>query len=650
MASTEDVAEPGGTTSQTVVDQASGAGEKGLKEGTLGLLSSIVVGVASTAPAYSLAASLGYVVLVANGDGLVGVKAPSIMLLAFLPMYFIAVAYSELNKAEPDCGTTFTWAARAFGPRAGWMGGWGIIAADIIVMANLAQIAGSYTFALFGLDDLAASTLWSTVAGVLWIAIMTYICYRGLELTARIQYCLLGIEVLVLVIFASYALIKVFGSSPPTDSIRPSLSWLWPSGLSVSALVSATLIAVFIYWGWDSAVSVNEETKDPTKTPGRAAVLSTLLLLAIYAIVSIAVVAFAGVGDSGVGLGNPDNADDIFAALGSEVFGSSALGKVMEVLLVITVLTSASASTQTTILPTARTSLSMAAYRALPARFARIHPRYLSPSTSTMWMGIISIVFYVGLTLVSANILADTIAAVGLLIAFYYGLTGFACAWFYRRTLTSSVRNFVMRGLFPLLGGLVAARRLRDSELPVRPARLRIHLTGRHRWSLRDRHRLARSGRDLDVRLAGTALRLLQGRDLAQAGGGRVGACRSGGRAQPGGAARLRRHANDDRARSVQPATRAAGGPSEPAGRRCELNGRHQPAQRVGGLRYSTTRPGHSSRCCSVTADSPTPRWHRPSVCPRLPSANGCSGWSRPRYCRSSRSPTPPRSASPGRR
>ena len=430
------------------------AGEKGLKTGTLGLISSILIGVASTAPAYSLAASLGYVVLVANGDGLVGLKAPSIMLLAFVPMYFIAVAYSELNKAEPDCGTTFTWAARAFGPKVGWMGGWGILVADIIVMANLAQIAGSYTFALFGLDSLADSTFWSTVAGVLWIAIMTYICWRGLELSARIQYVLLSIELVVLVIFAVYALIKVFGSNPPPDSMHPSLSWLWPSGLSVSALVTATLIAVFIYWGWDSAVSVNEETKDPEKTPGRAAVLSTLLLLTTYAIVSIAVVAFAGVGDSGSGLGNPDNADDIFASLGAEVFGNSALGKVMGTLLIITVLTSASASTQTTILPTARTSLSMAVYKALPARFARIHPRNLTPSTSTIWMGAISIIFYVGLTLVSENILADTIAAVGLLIAFYYGLTGFACVWFYRRNLTSSVRNFVMQGLFPFLGGL----------------------------------------------------------------------------------------------------------------------------------------------------------------------------------------------------
>src|SRR3954463_15148914 len=153
--------------------------DKGLKRGTVGLLSSVVIGTASTAPAYSLAATLGFVVIA------VGVKAPSMMLLAFIPMYFIAVAYAELNKREPDCGTTFTWAPRAFGPRTGWMGGWGIIAADIIVMANLAQIAGSYGFLLVGLDSLAESTLWTTLAGVGWIALMTWLCYRGIEPTAR---------------------------------------------------------------------------------------------------------------------------------------------------------------------------------------------------------------------------------------------------------------------------------------------------------------------------------------------------------------------------------------------------------------------------------------------------------------------------------
>ena len=198
---------------ELAVEAGSGAVDsKGLKGGALGLVSSIVVGMASTAPAYSLAASLGLVVA-AGGVLLAGVKAPAILLLAFIPMYLIAVAYQELNKAEPDCGTTFTWASRAFGPLVGWMGGWGIIAADVIVMANLAQIAGSYSFTFVGglgwggVAELANSTLWSTVAGVIWVIVMTYICYRGIEVSARLQYALLGTELVVLFVFAAAALL-----------------------------------------------------------------------------------------------------------------------------------------------------------------------------------------------------------------------------------------------------------------------------------------------------------------------------------------------------------------------------------------------------------------------------------------------------------
>jgi amino acid transporter len=363
------------------------------------------------------------------------------------------VAYRELNRAEPDCGTTFTWAGRAFGPWVGWMGGWGIIAADVIVMANLAQIAGQYSFLLVGADSLAASTLWTTVAGVAWIAVMTYICYRGIEVSARLQCVLLGVELLVLAAFAVVALFKVYTGEAPEGSIVPSLGWLWPSGIGVSDVVDALLIAVFLYWGWDTAVAVNEESDDPRRTPGRAAVLSTVLLLVTYALVSVATVAFAGTGTEGIGLGNPENADDVFAAIGPAVFGDSGLGHAFAILLIISVLTSSAASTQTTILPTARAALSMGAYRALPARFASIHSRYLTPGYATWAMGIASIVFYVGLTLVSENVLADSISAVGLLIAFYYGLTGFACVWFYRTQLRG--RDLWMKGVLPGLGGLM---------------------------------------------------------------------------------------------------------------------------------------------------------------------------------------------------
>jgi len=436
---------------------------KGLKGGALGLVSSIVVGMASTAPAYSLAASLGLVVA-SGGVLLAGVKAPAILLLAFIPMYMIAVAYQELNKAEPDCGTTFTWASRAFGPLVGWMGGWGIIAADVIVMANLAQIAGSYSFTFVGglgwssAAELADSTLWSTVAGVIWIVIMTYICYRGIEISARLQYALLGIELVILVAFAAVALFKVYTNSAMEYSLKPALDWFWPAGLDFATVIAPTiLVAIFIYWGWDTAVACNEESEDPGTTPGRAAVISTFLLLATYALVAVSAVAFAGVGTEGIGLGSEENSADVFAAIGPELFGDSALGKIALLLLAASILTSASASTQTTILPTARTTLSMGVYKALPSSFAKIHRTYLTPTVATLSMGAVSIAFYVLFTLISPNLLTALIGAVGLMIAFYYGLTGFACVWFYRKTLTSSARDFVMRGVVPLSGGLILA-------------------------------------------------------------------------------------------------------------------------------------------------------------------------------------------------
>ncbi len=428
-----------------------GAGEKGLKGGSLGLLSTTVIGVASTAPGYSLAATLGFVI------GVVGFKAPAIMWLAFVPMAFTAAAYYYLNRADPDCGTTFSWATRAMGPTAGWFGGWAIIVADVIVMAALAQIAGIYTFLLFDADGLAESTFWVTVIGCVFIAIVTWICYIGIEVSAKTQYFLLGLEIVALGLFTLVALVRVYFGDVD-GSVDPSLSWLNPVGIQgfelswtqlnpfssdQSDLVYGLLLAIFIYWGWDSAVTVNEESSDASRTPGRAAVISTVVLVGIYVVVSVAVQAFAGIESLA-------DQDDVLAVVGDQVLGSW-LGK----LLIIAVLTSAMASCQTTILPTTRTSLSMAAKGAAPEYFARIEPRYLTPSTSTVWMGILSIAWYAGLTILSEDALSDSLLSLGLMIALYYGLTAWACVWYYRQHLFDGWRNFVYIGVFPALGGLM---------------------------------------------------------------------------------------------------------------------------------------------------------------------------------------------------
>src|SRR5229473_2587605 len=255
--------------------------DKGLRSGALGLISSTVIATASVAPAYSIAATLVFVV------GAVALQAPAVSVLAFVPMLLTSIGYSELNKADPDCGTTFTWATRAFGPRSGWAGGWAIVAADILVMSSLAQVASQYCFLLFGANGIGSNPTsgWVLLGGIIWIILMTVICYIGIEVSANFQKVLLSIELVMLVVLSVTALIKVGNGSAPPGHLTPSISWFNPFHISsFSAFVSGIILVVFIYWGWDTAVSVNEETKDSKRTPGLAALLSTIILLITYAL------------------------------------------------------------------------------------------------------------------------------------------------------------------------------------------------------------------------------------------------------------------------------------------------------------------------------------------------------------------------------
>lgn len=434
--------------------------DKGLSTGTLGLWGNTVIGLASTAPAYSLAATLGYVVLE------VGDRSPAMFLVAFLPMLLTALAYRELNSAMPDCGTTFTWGAKALGPWMGWMGGWGVAVSAIIVLANVAEIAAVYLLRAFGLHGVADSRYAVLVLGVVFIAVMSWVSYRGIVVSERLQNVLVVFQFVVLGGLSVLALVKVATGTAGEQAVTPSWEWFSPVGVSSSGLAAAIILCLFIYWGWDACLAVNEETKDLARTPGRAAVLATVILLVTYCLVAVAVQAYAGFGETGIGLGNEENIDDVLSVLGGPLLGRS-----MAFVLLVTIAVSATASTQTTILPTARGTLAMAVYKAVPGQFGRVHPVFRTPSFSTVVMGVTAGAFYVVLKLVSEDALFDSIASLGLAVAFYYAITAFACVAYFWRSLWTSVRHFLLRGLFPLLGGLgmvwalaISARDMLDPE------------------------------------------------------------------------------------------------------------------------------------------------------------------------------------------
>jgi amino acid transporter len=436
------------------VDQQAASGSadlkgKGLSKNSVGLLASVVLGISSIAPVYALTATLGPTVTE------VGLQMPAIFLAGFLPMLLVAYAYRELNRVAPDCGTSFTWTTKAFNPYVGWLCGWGALLATVIVLSNLAGVAVSFFYLLLGeitgsatVGALGDDTLVNAVTCVAFVAIATWVTYRGVETTKRVQYVLVGFQMAVLALFAVLALAKA-GSAP--GGIPFELSWLDPTAVSSSSAFTAGLsLSLFIYWGWDTCLTVNEETAGSSRTPGRAALLTMVVIIVTYVGVAIAVQMYAGVGTEGTGLGNPETGDNVFAALAGPVLGPG-----LAFLLFLAVVASSASSLQTTFLPTTRTMLAMAAYGALPERLAEVHPRFRAPSTATLVAGAATAVFYVGMSLISENVLIDTIYALGLMICFYYGLTAFACVWYFRSHLRRGGRDLVFKGVLPLLGALM---------------------------------------------------------------------------------------------------------------------------------------------------------------------------------------------------
>lgn len=453
--------------------------EKGLSRNSLGVFGSVVLGISCVAPAYTLSATIGILVTQA------GYKTAVVIFAGFLPMFFAAYAYRELNKVMPDCGTSFTWTSKAFGPYVGWLGGWAAILATAIVLSNLAGVAVEFFYQFLGdiFDNPGLGSLWENravnVATCLTLlALATWVAYRGITTTEKVQFILVGFQLSMLLIFAVVAVVKAnsgdgfnwrtaMTETPDLPATVENLAGLWvsPAGLALSAFIAGLSGSIFAFWGWDTCLTVNEESKGSDKTPGRAALLTVLSILLTYLIVSTSAVMFAGIGTEGYGLGNEKIAHNVFGALAEPV-----LGNPWHLLLYLAVLASSIASLITTFLPSSRTMLGMATYKALPARFGAIHPRYLTPSYATVIAGVFAGVFYSVMIILSENALTDTIYSLGIMICFYYSLTAFACIWFFRRELFTSVSNFVFKLLFPLLGGLglfaVLIVTLHDSASP----------------------------------------------------------------------------------------------------------------------------------------------------------------------------------------
>lgn len=429
-----------------------GVSKKGLGQGSIGTAGAVIVGLSCCAPAYTMTAALGPAASWVND------QLPAIFIVGFIPMFLVAMGYMALNRAMPDSGTTFTWATCAFGPWVGWIAGWGLLAATILVIANTAGIAEAFLFMALSqifqneaIVELGQNPLVNSLVVIAFLAASTWISHRGMQSTKGFQVVMVVLQISVLLWFVVAAFIAANnGSNPESIAIRP--SWFNPFAVDSFATFSAGIaVSIFVYWGWDTVMTMSEESGGDGKgaSTGKAATILILSLVGLYTLIGVATVSYAGIGEGPTGLNNPDMSDNVFGALSDPIMGWTG------VFLSLAVLCSAAASLQSTGISPARTLLAMGYYQAIPAKFAEVHPKYKSPTFAIIVSGIIAAVFYVGLRMISKDALWDSITALGLLVCFYYGITAFACVWYFRREAFRSMKTFFMKIFMPGLGGII---------------------------------------------------------------------------------------------------------------------------------------------------------------------------------------------------
>ena len=399
----------------------------------LTLMQAVAVGVNTTSPAFSLAAILAPMAL------LVGYATPIVLVVSFIPMALTSLAFMYLGRRDPDCGTTFSWVSRAIGPKSGFLAGWAIAAAGVLVLGSLAETAITYGLLTFGLDSLAANRTLILLCAAGLIVLMTGLSILGSDSSIRLQTILTFAQVGILLGFAVAAGVLAVRRTLPVFSS----DWFNPLAYGLEPLIAAMLLGVFAFWGWEAATNLSEECKKPSDA-GKAGVLSTLILLSTYVLVAIFVVIYLGesgfypVGESGL----------VLVDMSGVVLGPFAF------LVLLAVALSALASTQSTMVPGSRAVLSMARRGALPARLGLTHPRFKSPWVALLLLGGLAATWYLLVSSISENAMVDTLSSLGILVAFYYSITGLACVFYYRKHIKGSVKGFLLVGVGPILGSI----------------------------------------------------------------------------------------------------------------------------------------------------------------------------------------------------
>ncbi len=417
---------------------------KGLKKGSVSRSAAVTIGLAATAPAYSMASALGY------GAAGSGYQLPIVFILSVIPMFFVALSYKHLTTAAPDAGTIFTWGTKAIGPRVGWIGGWALLLGSILAGVAATQITVISVAVILDMSDIP-HWLHLGVAG-LFIFSTTFLTAMGARESSRATMVLTIAQYGVLIMLAVMLFTKVLQGEAVSTAEPFSWQWFNPFAIpSFEVFLNGFMIALFVFWGFDASLAMSEEIDGNSEQAGLSGVIAMGITIFTYVIFSIAALAYAGIDSNDASsLTHENNIDSSLTTLATEGIGVHGAW-----VAAIVICISAFSATMSTIMPSARVALAMASYRALPKYFASVNEKTHTPKFATWVIGMMTLTIYVVLSLISESIVEDTILSVSIAVCTFYTVAASSCAIYFYRTAFSHRNTALSRVILPAVAAMV---------------------------------------------------------------------------------------------------------------------------------------------------------------------------------------------------
>lgn len=407
-----------------------------LKHNSVSFVGSMMMGVAGSAPASTIAAGTAALIAAA------GVFAPVALLVFAIPMLGIAKAYHALGARDANAGASYQWTSAIFGRFLGFFSGWSLLVATLLFMVTGTVPIATATLNVIA-PGLVGNVAVTSVVASFWFVIVSLIVVAGITVTSRAQTILTLAQLVILLVILAAALIHIHANGPAE---KFGMQWLG-RGMTLDNLAASALIAVYFYWGWDVTSNLGEETVGGGQEAGLGGLLSILITILLYAGFAAVALLLFPVGDA------KNLTDNLIFDMANRAGLSSTGGMLASAAVIL----SSIAALEATMLMFSRTLFAMGRDGSMPRMFGVVDDRNQSPSRAIYAIIALGLVLIWGSALMPSVqlILFSSVRALGFQVDYYFGLAGLGAAWIFRDSYKVSLRTWLGLCLFPAASAIV---------------------------------------------------------------------------------------------------------------------------------------------------------------------------------------------------